>query len=47
MFDYRLFYPQLGIDDQTRDRRPMQGADTRRVYRLSPERRSPRTSGRR
>lgn len=47
MFDYRLFYPQLGIDEQNRDRRPIQGADARRVYRLTPERRSTRSAGRR
>jgi hypothetical protein len=47
MFDYRLFYPRLGIDEQTRDRRSIQGADARRVYRLTPERRSTRSTGRR
>jgi len=47
MFDYRLFYPQLGIDEQTRDRRPIRGAGARRVYWLSPDRRSTRSSGRR
>jgi hypothetical protein len=46
MFDYRLFYPQLGIDEQARDRRPIQGADARRVFRLNPERRSTRSTGR-
>jgi hypothetical protein len=47
MFDYRLFYPQLGIDEQARDRRPIQGADARRVYRLTTGRRTARSVGRR
>ncbi len=48
MFDYRIFYPQVGIDEQSRVRRPLQGHRPERVYQLPPERRSDRTiAGRR
>ena len=47
MFDYRLFYPQMSIDDQTRLRRPIQGHAARRVYQLPSDRRSARDIGRR
>jgi hypothetical protein len=47
MYDYRLFYPQASIDDQSRARRPLVGHVGRRVYQLPPERRSTRGGGRR
>lgn len=47
MFDYRLFYPQISLDDDARLRRVGQGAGTRRVYQLPPVRRSGRNGGRR
>jgi hypothetical protein len=47
MYDYRLFYPQMSIDDQARMRRPVTGHASRRVYQLPAERRSIRSSGRR
>lgn len=46
MYDYRLFYPQMSIDDQSRTRRPIAGHRSQRVYRLPVERRATR-SGRR
>ena len=46
MYDYRLFYPQMSIDDQSRQRRPITGHPSRRVYRLPVERPTSR-SGRR
>jgi hypothetical protein len=46
MYDYRLFYPQMSIDDQARQRRPITGHPSRRVYRLPVERQMSR-SGRR
>ena len=47
MIDYRLFYPQMSIDDQARTRRPIQGHASRRVYQLPSDRRSAREFGRR
>lgn len=47
MIDYRLFYPQLSLDDQARVRRPLLGHGAQRVYQLPSERRSPRALGRR
>ena len=47
MYDYRLFYPQMGIDDQTRTRRPLNGHAAQRVYQLPTERRTGRNGGRR
>lgn len=47
MFDYRIFYPQLGIEDQQRGRRPMLGSAAQRVFRLDAERRAQRRTGRR
>jgi hypothetical protein len=47
MFDYRLFYPQISIDDQARVRRPLLGHAARRVYQLPAERRTAREVGRR
>lgn len=46
MYDYRLFFPQMSIDDQSRHRRPITGHPSQRVYRLPAERRTNR-SGRR
>ena len=46
MFDYRIFYPQLGIEEQ-RVRRPNQGAAAQRVFRLEADRRAQRRTGRR
>ena len=46
MYDYRLFYPQMSIDDLARDRKLSAGHPTQRVYRLAAERRANR-SGRR
>ena len=42
MFDYRLFYPQLGVDEQRGRRVPQP-----RVTRLNTERRSNRQAARR
>jgi hypothetical protein len=47
MIDYRLFYPQMSIDDQARTRRPLLGHTARRVYQLPSDRRPLRSSGRR
>jgi hypothetical protein len=47
MFDYRLFYPQMSIDDQTRLSRPRNGHLGRRVYQLLVDRRAGRSFGRR
>ena len=46
MYDYRLFYPQMSIEDQARHRRVLAGDSSLRVYRLPTQRRSNR-SGRR
>ena len=46
MYDYRLFFPQMSIDDQSRHRRLITGHPSQRVYRLPAERRWNR-SGRR
>ena len=46
MFDYRIFYPQLGVEDQ-RGRRPSQGSAAERVFRLEADRRAQRRIGRR
>ena len=34
MYDYRLFYPQMSIEDQARTRRPLNGHAAQRVYQL-------------
>ena len=47
MIDYRLFYPQLSLEDQTRQRRPLLGHAAQRVYQLPADRRVPRQGGRR
>jgi hypothetical protein len=47
MFDYRLSYPQMSIDDQTRVSRPRNGHAARRVYQLPVDPRLGRTIGRR
>ena len=47
MYDYRLFYPQMSIDDQARTRRPLTGHASKRVYLLPADRRASRTGGRR
>jgi hypothetical protein len=47
MYDYRLFYPQMSIDDQARTRRPLNGHAAQRVYQLPAERRTVRNGGRR
>lgn len=46
MYDYRLFYPQMSIEDQSRDRRVLSRPSSLRVYRL-PTQRRPNRSGRR
>ena len=45
MFDYRIFYPQLGIDEQNRTRRSATAGSAHRVYRLTGERREARNQG--
>lgn len=47
MYDYRLFYPQMSIEDQARARRPLAGHAAQRVYQLPTERRIVRNGGRR
>ncbi len=47
MIDFRLFYPQISIDEQQRQRRPLLGHAAQRVYQLPADRRVPRHSGRR
>lgn len=47
MYDYRLFFPQMSIDDQARVRRPANGHASQRVYQLPVERRNGRNGGRR
>lgn len=47
MYDFRLFFPQISIEGQTRTRRPLQGHAAQRVYQLPPERRLSRSVGRR
>jgi hypothetical protein len=47
MIDYRLFYPQISIDEQARLRRPLLGHAARRVYQLPSDRRTDRSSSRR
>jgi hypothetical protein len=47
MIDYRLFYPQMSIEDQARARRPLLGHAAQRVYQLPTERRTGRPVGRR
>lgn len=47
MYDYRLFYPQMSVEDRTRVRRPTSGHTAERVYRLPAERRDARNGGRR
>jgi hypothetical protein len=45
MFDYRIFYPQIGIDEQNRMRRAAATASAHRVYRLPAGRREARQQG--
>ena len=45
MFDYRIFYPQIGIDEQNRARRSAAAGTAHRVYRLGAERRDARHHG--
>ena len=45
MFDYRIFYPQIGIDEQNRTRRAADTGSAHRVYRLAAERREARQQG--
>jgi hypothetical protein len=45
MFDYRIFYPQIGIDEQNRMRRVAASASAHRVYRLAAGRRDTRQQG--
>lgn len=47
MYDYRLFYPQMSIEDQARTRRPLTGHAAQRVYQLQSGRRIVRNDGRR
>ena len=47
MIDYRLFYPQMSIDDQARARRPILGHAAQRVYQLPTDRHTGRSLGRR
>ena len=47
MYDYRLFFPQMSIDDQARARRPNHGHAAQRVYQLPTGRRHGRNGGRR
>ena len=48
MFDYRIFYPQIGIDEHNRLHRQPSTGSASRVYRLVAERREARRhSGRR
>jgi hypothetical protein len=47
MVDYRLFFPQMSIDDHSRARRPLQGHRAQRVYQLPTDRRSGRNGRRR
>jgi hypothetical protein len=46
MFDYRIFYPQLGIADQ-RNRRPAPIGPSDRIFRLTGDRKSARPATRR
>ena len=45
MFDYRIFYPQIGIDEQNRTRRVVAAEAAHRVYRLPAGRREARQQG--
>jgi len=47
MFDYRLFFANSTLDGAERERRPLNGHDAKRVFRLTTERRPARTRGRR
>ena len=47
MFDYRLFYPQLGIADQQRSRRPAPLGPSDRIFRLTSDRKPARPAARR
>lgn len=47
MFDYRLFYPKISIEDQLRTRRPIQGHEARRVFQLPSDSRLVRALDRR
>ena len=46
MIDYRLFYPQISLEDQARARRPLLGHAAQRVFQLPTERRTGRPSRR-
>jgi hypothetical protein len=47
MFDYRIFYPQLGIADQQRNRRPAPSGPSDRIFRLTGDRKPSRPAARR
>jgi hypothetical protein len=48
MYDYRLFFAHVTLDDRRPHRRPTIGhGDAQRVYRLDSERRESRDGGRR
>lgn len=47
MFDYRVFFPTSTLDGGEAPRRPQLGHHDRRVHHLAPERREPRSKGRR
>jgi hypothetical protein len=48
MIDYRLFYPQMSLDDQSRSsRRPLLGHIAQRIHQLPNDRRNARTTDRR
>ena len=48
MYDYRIFYPQIAIEErQLRTRRPAHPGAFDRIFRLTTDRRPARTSGRR
>jgi hypothetical protein len=47
MIDFRLFFPQISIDEQVRTRRPIVGHGAQRVYQLPADRRVPRQTSRR
>jgi hypothetical protein len=47
MFDYRIFYPQLGIEEQNRNRRMASSASAQRIFRLGADRRDTRPTARR
>jgi hypothetical protein len=47
MIDFRLFYPQISLDEQARIRRPIVGHAAVRVFRLPGARRVARPMSRR